>query len=132
MLYALASKPLVARLGEVGLIRAGGALMALALLTVAWAPHWAFAVPACFLTGTGFYMMHNTLQINATQMAPERRGAAVSAFASCFFMGQALGVAVAGRLTAPWGTERVVSLGALGVLAVALAFAVLRARRPAD
>ena len=132
VLYALASRPLLARLGEVGLIRAGGALMALALLTVAWAPHWGFAVPACFLIGTGFYMMHNTLQINATQMAPERRGAAVSAFASCFFMGQALGVAVAGHLAARWGTAPVVSVGALGVLLVALGFAALRARRPAE
>jgi predicted MFS family arabinose efflux permease len=131
VLYALASRLLLARLGEVGLIRTGGALMALALLTVAWALHWAWAVPACFATGTGFYMMHNTLQINATQMAPERRGAAVSMFAACFFMGQALGVAVFGRLAAPWGTERVISLGAIGVLAVAWVFAALRARQPA-
>ena len=75
-------------------------------------------------------MMHNTLQINATQMAPERRGAAVSAFASCFFMGQARGVALAGHAAAQVGTARVISAGGVGVLLVALAFAALRRRQP--
>ena len=45
---------------------------------------------------------------------------------------QALGVAVAGHLAARWGTAPVVSVGALGVLLVALGFAALRARRPAE
>ena len=132
VLYALASPWLVPRLGEVGLIRVGGALMAAALLVVAWAPLWWWAMPACFLTGLGFYMMHNTLQINATQMAPERRGAAVSAFASCFFMGQATGVALAGHVMGQLGTSRVVSVGAIGVLVVAMGFAMLRRREAAQ
>ena len=37
--------------------------------------------PAIALIGLGFYMLHNTLQTNATQMAPEARGLAVSLFA---------------------------------------------------
>ncbi|ARU04508.1 MFS transporter [Comamonas serinivorans] len=129
VLYAVASPWLVPRLGEVGLIRVGGVLMAVSLGLVALAPLWWWAMPACFVTGLGFYMMHNTLQINATQMAPERRGAAVSAFASCFFMGQALGVATAGRLVAQWGSAQVMLAGATGVLGVSLLFAWRRARR---
>ena len=69
-------------------------------------------------------------QINATQMAPERRGAAVSAFASSFFLGQAAGVALAGVLVARWGTGQVIACGAVGVFVVALRFSGLRARRP--
>lgn len=45
-------------------------------------------------------MLHNTLQINATQMAPERRGAAVAAFAASFFIGQYVGIAIDGALLA--------------------------------
>ncbi len=96
--FALFSGPLVHRLGEIGLIRWGGGLASAALLCIGLAPSWIWAIPGCFITGLGYYMIHNTLQINATQMAPERRGAAVSSFASSFFMGQSIGVALAAWL----------------------------------
>jgi predicted MFS family arabinose efflux permease len=128
LLFALASAPLVRRLGEVGLTAGGGVLLAGALLTVGVAPAWWWSIPACFVAGLGFYMLHNTLQINATQMAPERRGAAVSAFASSFFLGQSAGVALVGVLATRLGTATSIGLGAGGVLIVALAFSRLRAR----
>ncbi len=58
-----------------------------------------------------------------------RRGAAVSAFASCFFFGQAVGVSLAGLLVGVVGTTALLGLGALGVLAVTLACATQLARR---
>lgn len=120
--FAIASAALVRRLGEVGLSRWGGVVLALSLLAIGVGPAWWWAVPACFGAGLGFYMFHNTLQINATQMAPERRGAAVSAFASSFFLGQSVGVGAAGVLVGHFGTGKVMILGAFGVLAVAVAF----------
>ena len=96
LVFALGARVLVARLGEVWLVRGGSWLMAAALATIAFAPAWGWAVPACMVMGLGFYMLHNTLQTNATQMAPERRGTAVAAFACCFFLGQSVGVGVAG------------------------------------
>ena len=131
LLFAIASAALVRRLGEVGLTFFGGLLLAGSLLAVGIAPIWWWALPACFIAGLGFYMLHNTLQINATQMAPERRGAAVSAFASSFFLGQAVGVAIDGLLVAHIGTGAVIALGSAGVLLVAMAFSRLRARRAA-
>ena len=131
LLFALASKRLVRGLGEVGLTMFGGLLLAASLLVVGIAPVWWWALPGCFIAGLGFYMFHNTLQINATQMAPERRGAAVSAFASSFFLGQAVGVGINGALVAQIGTGRVISIGAFGVLLVALTFSRLRAVRVA-
>ena len=131
LLFAIASAALVRQLGEVGLTLVGGPLLAVGLLVIGVAPAWWWALPACFVAGLGFYMLHNTLQINATQMAPERRGAAVSAFASCFFLGQAVGVAVNGALVAAVGTGALISSGALGVLVVALSFSRLRATRAA-
>jgi predicted MFS family arabinose efflux permease len=126
VLYAVSSAQFVARLGEVGLARGGGVILSVALLGVALAPAWWWAIPSCLLAGLGFYMLHNTLQINATQMAPERRGAAVSAFASCFFLGQSAGVVLAGALADQIGTGNMIAVGALGVLAVALNFGRLR------
>jgi len=126
VLYAVSSAQFVARLGEVGLVRGGGVILSAALLGVALAPAWWWAVPSCLFAGLGFYMLHNTLQINATQMAPERRGAAVSAFASCFFLGQSAGVVLAGALADHIGTGPMIAVGALGVLAVATNFGRLR------
>jgi len=128
LLYAFSAGHLVRRLGEAGLARWGGALLTLSLATIAFAPAWQWSVPACLSAGLGYYMLHNTLQINATQMAPARRGAAVAAFASCFFLGQSAGVAVTGLVVEGLGSSCALGLGALGVLVVALNFARLRSR----
>ena len=48
-------------------------------------------------------MMHNTLQTQGTQMAPQARSMAVTLFACTLFFGQTLGVAVVARsLDAGW------------------------------
>ncbi len=122
VLFALLSRTLVQRLGETGLPHWGGAVLAASLLAIGLGPTWWWAVGGCFMAGLGFYMLHNTLQINATQMAPERRGAAVSAFASCFFLGQSIGVGIDGMLVERIGTANVMVIGGIGVLAVALRF----------
>jgi len=127
--FALSSRTLVARLGERGLARAGGIGMAVALVTLAFAPSWPWAVAGSLGAGLGFYMLHNTLQVNATQMAPQRRGAAVSAFAACFFLGQSVGVTAAGWWVEQAGSQQALALGALGTLAVALNFGRLLVRR---
>ena len=120
--FALNARLLVQRLGEVVLVRTGSAFMAAAFVTIALAPSAGWAVAACLLMGLGFYMMHNTLQTHATQMAPERRGAAVAAFASSFFLGQSAGVGIAGLVVGRTGTGWVLAAGALGLLAVAWGF----------
>jgi predicted MFS family arabinose efflux permease len=130
VLFATASRVLVRRLRETGLTFWGGTIAALSLLSIGLAPHWMWVVPGCFLAGVGFYMLHNTLQINATQMAPERRGAAVSAFASCFFIGQSVGVGLAGLVADTSSTTTVLIIGAAGLLAVSLNFRRLQGQRP--
>jgi predicted MFS family arabinose efflux permease len=130
VLFATASRMLVRRLGETGLTFWGGTIAALSLLSIGLAPHWIWVVPGCFFAGVGFYMLHNTLQINATQMAPERRGAAVSAFASCFFIGQSVGVGLAGLVADTSSTTTVLIIGAAGLLALSLNFRRLQGQRP--
>ncbi len=125
--FAIRSRQMVKSLGEVGLIRYGSLLMTLAMAVIGYTPWWWVAIPGAFLFGLGFDMMHNTLQINATQMAPQRRGAAVAAFASCFFFGQAGGVAIAGYLLSVAGTSHLIAGSGLGLLWVGVRFARLRA-----
>ncbi len=126
--FALLSGRLVAHLGETGLARWGGVGMCMALLAIAFAPAWGWAVGSCLLLGLAYYMMHNTLQVHATQMAPERRGAAVSAFAACFFLGQSAGVSLGGLLVGRVGITPVLAAGAVGLLAAAALFASLLRR----
>jgi predicted MFS family arabinose efflux permease len=126
LLFAMTVTLMVKRLGEVGLTLWGGVLICLSFMTIGLAPSWHWAIPGCFIAGLGFYMLHNTLQINATQMAPDRRGAAVASFACCFFLGQSVGVATAGLLVGVVGTGTIIPVGALGVLMVALNFSRMR------
>lgn len=132
MSYALGARLLIGSLGEVVLVRTGSVFMAAALGMLAFAPTWWWAMPACAVLGLGFYMMHNTLQTHATQMAPERRGAAVATFAASLFLGQSLGVGAAGLLVGVVGTGWVLSAGGAGMLLVAWNFNRQRSMRPAS
>ena len=68
---------------------------------------------ACGLLGFGYYMLHNTLQTNATQMLPEARGTAVAGFSSALFLGQSAGVALAAPVVDRAGAVPVFVLTAL-------------------
>ncbi len=122
VLYALSAKRLVAGLGEPGLAAGGGLVLAAGSLALAFAPvAWA-SVPGILLIGVGFYMLHNTLQVNATQMAPAARGSAVSLFALCLFTGQSVGVSLAGRVVDAYGTAPVFIAAALGLALLGYGF----------
>jgi predicted MFS family arabinose efflux permease len=87
--------------------------------------------PAMILLGLGIHMLHNTLQTNATQMAPEARGLAVSTFANVLFMGQAAGVWLAGLIIDRSGFAPVFVGAGAALLVVGIAFALLLGRRTA-
>jgi len=71
--------------------------------------------------GFGFYMLHNTVQVLATELAPSARGSALALFASCFFLGQGVGPALGGVI-ARWTDYETLFLGA-GLLMPILGFA---------
>ena len=122
VLYALSARRFVARLGERGLAAGGGLVLAAGYLALAFAPlAWA-SLPGILLIGVGFYMLHNTLQVNATQMAPAARGSAVSLFALCLFTGQSAGVWIAGKVVDVYGTEPVFVAVSLGLAVLGFGF----------
>jgi len=116
LVYSLMARRWLALLGEKGLALLGAMMIAVGLLLLAWAPVVHLAVVGCFCAGLGFYMLHNTLQVQATQMAPEARGTAVTLFACLLFLGQSLGVlAVAASVDRGW-IAQVFSIAAAGVV----------------
>jgi MFS transporter, YNFM family, putative membrane transport protein len=93
LIYAGLAPRLVTRLGQVGLAKWGGIILGAAYLGLAFAPVWWLAPVAVMFLGLGFYMLHNTLQTNATQMSPQARGTAVGLFSAALYLGQTAGVA---------------------------------------
>ena len=94
--YSLSVRALVKRLGPAGLASSGGMVLAVAFVILAVEPVAWLAPIAIFGVGLGFYMLHNTLQTNATQMTPEARGTAVGLFSAGLYLGQTAGSAVGG------------------------------------
>lgn len=129
--YSLSAKHLFQKLGERGLVLAGGLLLALCYALLAFAPAVAFAMPAIACLGLGFYMLHNTLQTNATQMAPQTRAMGVSMFALFLFLGQSLGVALAAPIVDTWGAPPVYAVAAVILPLVAVWFRARLGMRPA-
>ena len=122
VLYATSARHFVARLGERGLALGGGLVLGTGYLMLALAPQLWLNVLGIVLVGVGFYMLHNTLQVNATQMAPAARGAAVSLFALCLFTGQSAGVWLAGKAVDAYGTGPEFAAAALGLALLGVRF----------
>ena len=85
-------------------------------------PASGWALPCMVVLGAGFYMLHNTLQVHATQMAPEARGAALALFACSLFTGQSVGVWLASSAVDAAGARPVFVAAAVGLLLLALDF----------
>ncbi|MGZ5035415.1 MAG: MFS transporter [Usitatibacter sp.] len=129
VVFAVFAGRIVRGLGEVRLAQWGTGLLTAGYLAIAFAPVAAWAAAGCLVAGLGFYCLHNTLQTNASQMAPQRRGAGMALFASLFFLGQSAGVALAGVLVERLGTTAVIAGAGLAVIPVGITFASLRKSR---
>ena len=115
LIYSMSVGALVTRFGPVGLASGGGAVLAVAFVMLAVQPVAWIAPLAILGTGLGFYMLHNTLQTNATQMTPEARGTAVGLFSAGLYLGQTTGSAVGGYIFDRY-TAVPVFLGAAAIL----------------
>ena len=127
--YMMLAKRLIPLLGEAGLTRVGVVLMGACALVVAWGEWWWLAPPSCLVGGFGFFMFHNTMQANATQMSPAARGTGVSLFAASLFLGQSVGVVLAASLVASLGSAWVIVLGGAVLVAEGFYFARALSRR---
>jgi len=90
--YSWSAPTLLARFAQGSLILFSTTAFLLSFLLIALSPWlWLVAV-AIAVSGAGFALFHNSLQIMATQINPDARGAAIATFAFCFFAGQTVGV----------------------------------------
>ncbi len=127
--YALSASRLVPRFGERGLAGYGGVAFGGALALLALVPHVAVAVIMLVVMGTGLYALHGTIQVHATQMAPQARGAGVSTFAFFLFAGQSIGTFLGSLAVDAVGTTPILLVAAGGVWLLSMAFRGQLARR---
>lgn len=113
--YGLAVRRIIAALGVRRMCAIGSAVVAVGYAGFVVLPAWwlyALVMAAC---GMGYYMLHNCLQIEATELAPSARGSAVALFACGFFVGLALGPPLLGMLMHAIGFEYSLLALALGI-----------------
>ncbi|HEU4378674.1 MAG TPA: MFS transporter, partial [Hyphomicrobiaceae bacterium] len=120
--YSLSAGWMIPRLGQRGLAGWGAVLLASGYVLLAATPWLLVVAPAIAVMGLGFYMLHNTLQTNGTQMAPDARGLAISLFAIALFIGQSVGVSLAAPVMDRFGARPIFLLTAVALVAIAFWF----------
>ena len=127
--YSVSVKKLVTRIGELGVLLLGGALLGIGFVLTGLLPAWYWFIPAVVLVGMGYYTMHGTLQTRATELAPQMRATAISLFAFFFFLGQATGPQLLGFVVKSRGYADAFIVAGVGLFATALVSRMLFARR---
>jgi predicted MFS family arabinose efflux permease len=93
LIYTLSVSRLLSQIGQIQMIRLGGVIAFVGYLAVSLANVWPAQMLAFAAAGLGFYMVHNSLQLLATELAPTARASATSLHAFFFFLGHAIGPA---------------------------------------
>lgn len=108
-------------LGERASLVAGGLASGLPYLVLA-APIPVPLAPLLFLVmGAGWIIMHNVLQVRATEVSPRARGSSLALFAFSLFLGGSAGITAHGLLIAlPGSYATVMAVGGLGLSAFGL------------
>lgn len=133
LFYTMSVSRFLPRLGINGMMIAGAALVGLQLVVVAFGPGWKVQAVSLLFMGWGFYMIHGSLQVVASELSVQARATALSLHAFFFFMGQTVGPIAYGFGIENLGKVPTLLVFAVVMVAVGLACArLLRQTRPAD
>lgn len=118
--YTALVRVMLGRLGFYKIIIAGGIVSGIGLALLSLGTSWPREMATFLIVGVGFYMIHNSLQTQATELAPHNRGSAVAMHSFFMFLGQAFGPVVYGIGLAGLGSTWVLltagaSMALLGV-----------------
>jgi len=91
VIYSAIVPLLVRRWRIESLMLGGGLLSALMLALIAFQLAWPIQLAAFTVLGFAFFLLHGSIQVQATELSKTARGAATSLHAFFFFMGQASG-----------------------------------------
>jgi len=120
VLYTLVVRQLLAAMGQRRMIIWGGVLCFTCYAGITLTPNWHVVVPCVVAVGFSFYMVHNTIQTKATEMAPQARGTGLALFSGAWALGQGVGVAAMGVCVSLFGLPASLLAFSAGFFALAL------------
>jgi len=133
LFYTLTVSRFLPVIGVNGMMIGGAALVGVQLIAVAMGPEWKLQTLSLIFMGWGFYMIHGSLQVFASELSAEARATALSLHAFFFFMGQTIGPIAYGFGIQHAG--KAPTLLTAGAIMIALGYVcakLLRQTRPAD
>ncbi len=125
LVYSLSVGRLLAWFGQKRVMMVGGALVALGLVVVAFGPSWPVQAIAFALMGCGFYMLHASIQVYVTELAPATRSSAVAFHTFSFFIGGGLSPIAYGLGLETLGAPVTLAIAAIGMTIIGVVSAQL-------
>lgn len=133
LFYTMTVSRLLPKIGVNGMIIGGAALVGVQLMAVALGPEWRLQLLGLVFMGWGFYMIHGSLQVFASELSAEARATALSLHAFFFFMGQTVGPIAYGFGIQHAGKVPTLLIAGAVMMVLGLVCAkLLRQTRPAD
>jgi predicted MFS family arabinose efflux permease len=125
MMYSFSVGRLLRWFGQKKVMMVGGAFTSIALAIVGFGPPWPVQAAAFALMGLGFYMLHASIQVYVTELAPATRSSAVAFHTFSFFVGGGLSPLVYGASIANLGPPLTLGVAAIAMLAIGIVSAQL-------
>jgi predicted MFS family arabinose efflux permease len=125
MIYSFSVSRLLGWFGQKKVMMVGGAFTSIALVIVAFGPPWPVQAMAFALMGLGFYMLHASIQVYVTELAPATRSSAVAFHTFSFFVGGGLSPLVYGYGLSSFGAPVTLVVAAVAMLFIGIVSAQL-------
>ena len=114
--YAISVRRVIDLLGVRRMCIVGAVAAALSYAALVVFASWWLDALAMMVAGLSYYMLHNSLQTEATEIAPAARGSAVALFACGLFAGQGIGPLMFGALVHAFGFPVALLASSVGIL----------------
>ena len=114
--YSIGIGALLRLLGQKWVMITGGLFMAFGIAALAFAPPWQVQCAVVGVMGLGFYMLHASIQVFVTELAPATRSSAIAFHTFSIFVGQSIGTVAFG-----YGLAYLGSAPTLAICAIAIA-----------
>lgn len=106
--------------GTHNMLRFGGAISATGMAVIAYGGTWPLQMVMFAVIGFGFFMLHGSLQAQATEVANDLRSTSVSMHSCAFTLGNAIGPALYAIGINTIGSKPSILIGAMAILIIGL------------
>ena len=128
IIYSVSIGALLRRLGQKRVMIAGGLCMAFGVAALAFAPPWQAQCAVFVVMGLGFYMLHASIQVYVTELAPATRSSAIAFHTFSIFVGQSIGTVAFGYGLAWLGSPPTLAICAIAIALTGIVSAQLLTR----